>query len=72
MWTNIQAALNSQTKTEPANAGIPGCYAGLSRQIVVKASIGLNVSGGPEFNQAPAFVFLRKRKSNAPAVVQIP
>jgi hypothetical protein len=71
-WANIQVALGSGTTTEPVGAGIPDCWSGQPRQIVYKASVGLNISGGSDFNQAPAFVFLRKRKSTAPAVVQIP
>jgi hypothetical protein len=70
-WTNIQAALKSQTKTEPTNVGIPSCYASVARQIVVKSSIGVNTRGG-DYSNAPAFVFLRKRKNNDPAVVEIP
>jgi hypothetical protein len=71
-WANIEAAFISGTKTEPANAGIPDCWSGKPRQIVDKASVGLNVSGGANYNQAPAFVFLRQRTKNDPAVVQIP
>ena len=40
---------------------------------IVKTSIGLNVSGGRELDEAPAFVFMRLRPAATdPAVIQIP
>ena len=71
-WLNIQAALQSATKKFPSNTGVSDCWRNLTRQIVYKASIGLNVSGGSTYANAPAFVFLRLRQQNVPAVVQIP
>jgi len=71
-WLVVQQAIQSGTTTFPANTGTPACFAANKRQIVYKASIGLNVSGGPNYQNAPAFVFIRTRQSNQPAAVQIP
>jgi hypothetical protein len=71
-WAIILAALNSGTKKFPTVTRAPDCWASLPRQIIRKVSVGLNVSGGPNFSEAPAFVFMRLRSQNAPAVVQIP
>jgi hypothetical protein len=72
-WTSIQAALNSGTATFPSGTGAPSCWSGQIRQIVVKSSLGLNVSGGSAFQNAPVFVFLRLRpQAQDPAVISIP
>lgn len=72
-WSIIQAALQSGTKQFPSGTGVPGCWQNQKRQIVYKASVGLNVSGGNNYSNAPAFVFLRLLPhNNDPAVVQIP
>jgi hypothetical protein len=71
-WANVQAALDSGTKKFPSATGAPGCWQSQTRQIVYKASIGVNISGGPSYNAAPAFVFLRLRPDKKdPAVIQI-
>lgn len=71
-WANVQAALNSGTKKFPPATGAPGCWQSQTRQIVYKSSMGVNISGGPNYNTAPAFVFLRLRpQNNDPAVIQI-
>ena len=50
-------------------------------QIMIKVVVGeardsqatsTNISGGPTYNQAPVFVFLRQPARTDPAVVQIP
>lgn len=72
-WTSIQAALKSGTKKFPTRTGAPGCWQAQARQIVVKASVGLNISGGTNYSTAPAFVFLRLLpRNNDPAVIEIP
>jgi hypothetical protein len=70
-WPNIQTALNSHTTTFPSNVAAPACYGGVPRQIVVKTSVA-NSNRGGGYAGAPACVFLRKRNSTDPAVVQIP
>jgi hypothetical protein len=70
-WAIVQTALQSGTANMPLNTNSK-CWTNATRQLVYKASIGLNVSGGANYAGAPAFVFARKRLSNAPAVVQIP
>jgi len=69
-WTNIDAALQSETTTYPSipSGNDPGCFSksSPSTQIVYKSSIGANT------NKAPAFVFERQRSSSSdPAVVEI-
>lgn len=71
-WQVVQQTIQSGTTTFPANTGAPACWTASKRQIVYKASIGLNVSGGPNYQNAPAFVFVRQRQSSQPAAVQIP
>jgi hypothetical protein len=72
-WQKIQAALQSGTKKFPSGIGAPGCWQGQTRQIVYKSSIGLNISGGTNYDAAPAIVSLRLRpQDTAPAVVEIP
>jgi hypothetical protein len=62
--------------TLPTGLLLPVCYtqAGQSPQIVWRASMPNNIrsdSGGIYLN-APAFLFVRNRSSNDPAIVQIP
>lgn len=71
-WSKIQNALSPPTTSFPGGTGAPGCWSGQPRQIVYKASVGTNVSNGNQYNNAPAFVFLRLRQATDPAVVQIP
>ena len=71
-WQIVQQTIQSATTTFPATTGAPACWATNKRQIVYKASIGLNISGGPNYQNAPAFVFVRQRQSSQPAAIQIP
>jgi hypothetical protein len=72
-WSTIQAALQSGTKTLPSNVDAPACWGNQKKQIVVKASVALNMSGDPNKANAPSFVFMRLRpNANDPAVIQIP
>jgi hypothetical protein len=71
-YSRIQTALSSGTTTFPSNTGAPACWGNLARQIVVKQSVGLNVSNGNQYRNALAFVFMRRRAATDPAVVQIP
>lgn len=71
-WQIVQAALQSATTQYPTGTGGPVCYQANKRQIVYKASIGPNISGGPLYANAPAFVFVRERPPSQPAAVQIP
>lgn len=70
-WQNVQAAIMSGTTTFPTGTGAPDCFQSTRRQIVHKTSIGLNTRGGV-YSNAPAFVFIRERGVNDPAVVSIP
>ena len=73
-WPYVQQALQSGTKVYPDRAltGAPDCWDGRA-QIVYKASIGLNSRTSPEWQNVPAFVFVRlKTDKNAPAAIQIP
>ena len=71
-WHIVQSTLQSGTTTFPAGTGAPAWWTTNKRQIVYKASIGLNVSGGSQYANAPAFVFVRQRQSNQAAAIQIP
>ncbi len=67
-WQVVQQALNSGTTTLPTGVGIPFNYGGHPEltQIVYISSVGQSNS-----QNAPAFLFVRKRSSNSPAVVSL-
>jgi len=69
-WALVQAALQSQTTVFPSGTGSPSCWQSSGRQILYKTSIGLNANGG-DYAGAPAFLFVRERSANDPAVRQI-
>jgi len=73
-WTTINQALTNQDTTLPSNTGIPFTYNGHPEitQIVYFSSVGLNTTV-PGKQNAPSFVFVRKRDANAglPAVVRL-
>jgi hypothetical protein len=70
-WQVVQQAIQLGTTIFPTNTGAPACWSTNKRQIVYKASIGLNQRGG-NYQNAPAFVFVRQRQSNQPSAIQIP
>lgn len=69
-WKEIQEAFTLGSTSVPVITDDPGCFPRSIRQFVIKASIGASTRGGI-FQGAPAFVFVRRRQPNEPAVVQI-
>ena len=67
----IAAALHSGQTEFPIEAEGPKCFKAAVRQIVVKTSVGANMSPGVLYAGAPAFVFIRERRRRDPAVVRI-
>jgi hypothetical protein len=66
-WQTVQQALNSATTTLPNNIGLPFNYGGHPEltQVVYFPS-----AGQSNTQNAPAFLFVRKRTATDPAVVQ--
>jgi hypothetical protein len=67
-WQTVQQALNSGTTTLPSGIGIPFNYGGHNEltQVVYLPSVGQSNT-----QNAPSFLFVRKRTPGNPAVVQI-
>jgi hypothetical protein len=67
-WQTVQQALNSATTTLPNNIGLPFNYGGHPEltQVVYFPSAGMSNT-----QNAPAFLFVRKRTATDPAVVQL-
>ena len=67
-WQTVQQALNNGTTTLPGGIGIPFNYNGHNEltQVVYLSSVGQSNT-----QNAPSFLFVRKRSAGNPAVVQI-
>lgn len=67
-WQTVEQAINSGTTTLPSWIGIPFNYNGHPEitQIVYFPSVGQSNT-----QNAPSFLFVRKRSTNAPAAVRI-
>jgi hypothetical protein len=65
-WSNVQAAIASQTTTFPSNTGAP-TYSSWSTQ---NQQIVYNTAVGTQSNGAPYFLFLRYRQSLVAAALQ--